>query len=201
MSLSINCPHCHKYTELTRLIKATGASINGREIEFQISWYKSETKETWWIGKCNSCQNPVLVLNEGDKIFPYPQPIPTDSRVPTEIKKDMDEAKLCFLVGAFKASVVMSRRVIQATCIDKGASPKKLLHEQIKEITDIGLITQDLKNWANEVRQVGNSGAHPNLYSIEKKDAEDILELAEQFIYVIYVVPAIANESRIRRTT
>ncbi len=132
-------------------------------------------------------------------IYPYPFPPPTDERIPDYIRKDIDEAKLCFSVGAFRACAVMARRAIENACIDKGASKSKKLHEKISELAEKGIITKDIKEWADVVRWVGNDAAHPGKEMVTKEDAEDILKLAEQFMHVIYVAPAIAKEQRKKR--
>jgi hypothetical protein len=46
---------------------------------------------------------------------------------------------------------------------------------------------------------VGNDAAHPDKQPVIEKDAQDILNLTEQFLYVIYVAPAIAKEQRTKR--
>ena len=46
---------------------------------------------------------------------------------------------------------------------------------------------------------VGNDAAHPNSDDVTAEDAEDILELAEQFCSVVYVTPAISNQLRTKR--
>lgn len=160
-------------------------------------WKKNE-HESWWIGICNHCDEPVLCLNTGDTIYPNPLPSPTDQRIPEDIRSDIIESKYCFSIGAFRASAVMARRSIQNACIDKGAKKKNLV-DQIDELKSSGVITSDLKEWADVVRWVGNDAAHPNNDKVERDDAKDILELAEQFLHVVYVAPAIAKERRTKR--
>jgi len=87
---------------------------------------------------------------------------------------------------------------MQSTCIDKGAKKDKLV-DQIAELLATGVITNDLKGWADVVRWVGNDAAHPDKMVVSKEDADDILQLAEQFLHVIYVAPAIAIERRKKR--
>ena len=70
--LSIYCPHCHKHTSVD--MARTGQSAIrqvGRWEEVLAAWPASEGK-VWWIGVCNACQGPVLVLNYGEIIFPHP---------------------------------------------------------------------------------------------------------------------------------
>lgn len=195
---SIYCPYCQKYTSIDILEIGTGTSMGGRTITARSSWYDSKNKNTWTMKKCNSCQEVVLLKNHGEKIYPAPFPKPTDNRIKELIRNDFKEAKLCYSVGAYKATVVLSRRSLQSICIDKGASKNKKLYQQIEELASNGVITEDLKEWATEVRYVGNDGAHPG-EEILKEDAESILELTEQLTNVIYIMPQIATELKNKR--
>lgn len=198
MSESIFCPHCLKYTSIDSVIITTGTSIGGNQVTTSGSWYDSKRKVSWSMKKCNSCQEVVLLKNDGEKIYPSPQPSPTDSRIIDSVRCDLEESKLCFSVSAFNATAVLARRAIQSLCIDKGADKKKNLFQQIKQLNELGIITNDLKNWATEVRYVGNEGAHPGEV-VEKENAEAILNLTEQLAQVIYVMPAMAKELKEKR--
>jgi len=68
--------------------------------------------------------------------------------------------------------------------------------DQIEELANEGVITSELKEWAHVVRWVGNDAAHPDSLEVTEEDAEDILKLAEQFLHVLYVTPAIARERK-----
>jgi len=80
-------------------------------IKVPFVWKHSDT-ENWWMATCNNCHNPVLILNAGDKIYPTSLSPPSDERIPEHIGKDLDEAKLCFSVGAYRTCAVMSRRTL-----------------------------------------------------------------------------------------
>ena len=49
------------------------------------------------------------------------------------------------------------------------------------------------------VRWVGNDAAHPGGDPVTAEDADAILKLAEQFLYVVYVAPAIAKAVRTKK--
>ena len=192
--VSIYCPYCHKHTSLDPATieyeyRVYGSLHKGTTVAL---WEKDH-KNKWWIGVCNSCRMPVLVLNKGQIVYPNPLPSPSDTRIPGH-----DEGKICFSIKAYRASAVMARRAMQSACIDKGATKEKLV-EQLHELAATGVITKDLKEWADVVRWVGNDAAHPDKETVTEKDAEDILHLAEQFLHVIYVAPAIAKEQRTKR--
>ena len=150
------------------------------------------------MAKCNSCEGIMLVLDEGEVIYPAPQPSPTNIKIHEIIRCDIEEAKKCFSVSAFSATVVMARRAVESICIDKGANKSNQLYKQIEEIRQKEIITEDLKEWATEVRYTGNTGAHAGLQPT-KEDAESILHLAEQFAHVIYVLPEMAKELKSKR--
>jgi hypothetical protein len=158
----------------------------------------NDAGDEWWIGVCNACQNPVLVHGNGDVIYPSPGAKPTDSNVPKDLRADLDEAKICFAAAAFRGCAVLARRVIQVACIAKGAKQHSLV-DQIAELTAAGVITKDIEEWAHVVRWVGNDAAHPNAQAVTQADAEDCLNLAEQFLHVICVAPAIAKARRTAR--
>jgi hypothetical protein len=194
--LTMFCPHCQKHTS----IQVANAKYKGQYsgmYDTPAIWQKDESS-TWWIGICNSCLEPVLVLNKCDIIYPHELPSPTDNNIPDPMRTDLIEAKTCFGVSAFRGCAVLARRAIQSTCIDKGAIKGDLIN-QLNDLKANGKITKDLHEWATVVRWIGNDAAHPNKDQVKKEDAEDILKLAEQFLHVIYVAPAIAQGLRIKK--
>lgn len=187
--LSIYCPHCHRHTSLT----PAPVSVNYAGDSWKVgAFWRKSASEIWWIGICNYCNRPVLVMDNGEIIYPVESPCPTDENIPVEIRQDLDEAKRCLQTDAFRATAVMARRSIQACEIDKGAKKDKLA-EQISELAASGVITKDVKEWADLVRWVGNDGAHPGGQPVTKEDAEEILNLAEQLLHVVYVTTAAAK--------
>lgn len=189
---SIYCPSCHKHTSLIT------------RAHYMIMGDQTRICE---IGECNSCNFFMMtkrVNGEIVAIYPNPLPEPIDERVPESIREDFEEANLCFSVDAYRAAAVMARRTLQSICLDKGANEGDKLHQQIDWLFSQQIITRELKEWAHEVRYVGNDGAHPKKpeddIPVTSEDAKDILDLLKQFSQVLYVAPAIAEERRkIRR--
>lgn len=196
MTVSLFCPHCHKHTALS-IARAEYSVMHGRTAYTNAIWEKGPRQE-WWIGVCNSCQEPCLVLNDGEIVYPYPMPTPTDPYIPEELARDLNEAKLCFSVRCYRACAAMARRCIQSACILKEATKADLV-DQISELAQKGILTKDIEEWATVVRWVGNDAAHPGKADVTKEDAEDCLKLAEQFLHVIFVTPAIAKARRAAR--
>lgn len=203
-SISAFCPYCHKEVTFSWVF----LSESGGDIRNRFREYFNNNLAAWMVGECPSCKKCVLIeysLKENGypdslrKIFPSPLPSPVDARMPDKIKKDLQEAKLCFSVGAINASATMARRAIQRACKEMGATKRELL-DQIDEIASSGIITQPLKELAHTVRLVGNDGAHPNEEDVEEQDVKEILELAEQFMGVVFVAPARVKEIKEKRS-
>jgi hypothetical protein len=195
MKASVFCPHCHKHTELS-IAPAHYMNDHHQQKSTPAAW--RQDYGTWWIGICNACQSPCLVLDNGKRVYPHPTPTPTDKNIPPELASDLNESKLCFSVGCYRACAAMARRCVQNTCIAKGAKEKDLV-KQIQELTALGVITKDIEEWATVVRWIGNDAAHPGGDTVEQDDADDSLKLAEQILHIVFVAPAIAKARRSAR--
>jgi hypothetical protein len=133
------------------------------------------------------------------KIYPKTLPQTVDKLVPSPIKEDFEEALLCYSVGSYRGAAALARRTVEVICLDKGASTKKKLNEQIDELFTNGVITKDIQEWAHEVRFLGNDAAHPTKNEVSEEDAKDILELLESLCEVLYITPAKAAERKKKR--
>ncbi len=154
--------------------------------------------------QCESCKEYVLVVGERQPgsgihefslIGVYPQGKPNDQvdpAVPLEIRADFSEALRCLWVKAYKATVAICRRAIQASAFALGALGEKLI-DQIDDLAGKGIITQPLKEMAHEIRLTGNLGAHPDkdgLANVTERDATDMVEFAREYLHHVYVMPA-----------
>jgi len=111
------------------------------------------------------------------------------STVPREVLDDYIEAFKSFNVGAYKASVTMSRRALQQALEDKGANPKNSLYNQINELGDRGLLDKATVSLAHGVRHFGNYGAHPQddlLNDVTRDDAKLALDVLKRIILKLY---------------
>jgi hypothetical protein len=128
--------------------------------------------------------DPEKVLDQ----YPRRQAV-VDPAVPEgDIANDFIEAQKCFDIGAARASAAMCRRSLQGAALRLGASPNKRLAEQIDELS----ITEDLKDWAHQVRVIGNAGAHPDkdgLEDVTLDDAKEAISFTEELYNYVFVMP------------
>jgi len=183
---SFKCPHCN-----------TMCSFSGKGIGDCVTLY------------CRGCHKGVFFKFSGwdfqdtdstarvdakTVVDYYPRSVFTaDAAIPEDIADDFNEANRCFAVEAKKATVTMCRRVLQNTCISKGADPRKDLFNQIDELESKRIINPSMKDVAHAIRVIGNWGAHPQndpLKDVTIEDALEIVNFTSEFLDEAFVRPA-----------
>lgn len=199
--VKVFCPYCHRDVAISWIrFDNDGGGITKYLTKVN---YFSNKNGIWALGECPSCEKCIMIhLNEDRygklnvaEIFPYPLPTPTDERIPEKIRKDLDEAKICFSVNGFRGCAIMCRRALQVACKIKGATKKDLI-DQINELAEKRIITNDLKELSHAIRWIGNDAAHPNEGEVVEEDAKEILNLTEQFMQIVFVAPLKVKEIR-----
>ena len=132
----------------------------------------------------------------------YPKITPKQHKsIPRQVADDYVDAIKCFDVGTWKASVVMCRRALQESVIEKGAKKDKLW-EQIDELYNQQIITKSIKDWAHEIRLTGNIGAHPDkdgLEDVTKEDAKELIDFMEEYLNYVYIMPSKLEAKRAKK--
>jgi hypothetical protein len=121
-----------------------------------------------------------------------------ENAVPKDVLDDFEEGAKSIKNGCLKAGVSMFRRSLQSALINLGADESLELVDQIKNQSGL---TQDIKDWAHNIRILGNWGAHPqtdNLKDIDLKLAEETQSFLEQFFNYVYLMPSMVANARQR---
>lgn len=148
----------------------------------------------WRCLTCASCGRYTLVFDSrfATRYFPPEgRAIVQVAGVPERIAADYEEAIRCRQVGANKAATAMSRRAVQAVCIDLGADPKSRLFAQIDQLHSNGEFTNRLHALAHKVRSFGNVGAHPEsdgLDAVVEADADQSIRFLEHLLQHVYIL-------------
>ncbi len=155
----------------------------------------------WHLERCQNpeCQRLILVeasnIGQVRQIFPFTQyQLDPKATVPQPIRDDFREAGLCLGAGCFKASLVMSRRVLQRCLTDQGCTQHKLVDAIDAAVKD-SVLCKAFHPLANEIRQYGNLGAHPDddqLVNANRESAHQVLEFARLLIHEFYEIPSSA---------
>lgn len=161
------------------------------------------------LGKCLNCNSPFLAQEDfqnieefswtNDKIQLYP--ITNNlalKNAPAIVTNPYIEAQKCFRAQAYEASVIMCRKGIEAICTDKGEM-KGNLAEKLQKLKEKKILEETIYNWSNELRLIGNDGAHSHGKSIDKQDAKDSIDFFDALITYLYHLVDQYNKLKARR--
>lgn len=189
------CPHCG-----TRHIQMTE--------RFTDSFGPTSEPEFWKILRCqnNKCSQLVLAIVDNlgieKQIYPVGQfDLDSQASIPQEIKDDFREAGLCLGTGCYKASLVMSRRVLQRCLKEQGCTQHNLV-DAINHAISENILRTPFHSIAEEIRQYGNLGAHPDddqLTNANRDNAQQVLDFTRMLIHEFYEVPHAADRLRQNR--
>jgi hypothetical protein len=120
--------------------------------------------------------------------------------VPEHIGAAADEAHRCLSIGANRAAVAMARAVVEASAKDHKVTSGNL-RTKIDELAKAGVISESMKDAANEIRFAGNGAAHGDLVdeAVEREDAEEILSLMDAILTRVDQEPRQVERVRERR--
>ena len=193
---ALTCPHCKAYANF----------------ECMHAWRDRSGENQKFLGvwSCANCRGPIsgdassLEKSKADPIRWEPRAVGGKEfpDVPAHIGRDADQAHQCYSIGAYRAAVVMARRVTQAVALDHGA-PRAGLKKQLQHLRDEQTINPRLHDAATAVRLSGNSGAHPDdepdLEGLDGEEAASVLEFMDALLEQLYQMPAKVNRIKERR--
>ena len=156
---------------------------------------------------CETCKQPAMFYREdmGDGFDndPYYRLYPSHSRhigflLPDVVRTSYEEAVNCETSKAWIASVVMVGRALEAIC--RKYDPKtKTMFGTLKTMLANGAISQELYDWANELRVIRNYGAHATNEPITEQDAKEALDFLQAILEIMYELRPKFKEMQVRR--
>lgn len=187
------CPHCLRDAVFTQVTSAcvesgrpsTGTArwVSGLQCQGCLSYILATV-----VYDPNRLKSPSILRYETH--YPLGKPNETlGPGIPPDVATDFVEAIRCQSVEAYRACVVMCRRAVQTSVIEKNAQGNTLV-KQIEDLAAKGIITASLKDVAHEIRLTGNAGAHVDgLEDVKEEDASAIVEFTRQYLDYVYVMP------------
>ena len=192
---SFMCPHCNTKCSFGGVGFGNSVTLYcrgcGKGVYFKLRVYDLPDNDA------------TVRLNVDNIVDYYPRSVITvDSAIPEDVADDFLEANRCLGVEAKKAAVTMCRRVLQNTCISKGATPNHDLCKQIEEMESKRIINPSMKDVAHAIRKIGNWGAHPQddpLKDVTLDDALEIVKFTSEFLDEVFVRPARLNALKAKK--
>ena len=208
------CPRCNKQSSFD--VKGSlPVTYDSSYIALDNDKFEQKLIDRASILICRNCKQGVAVIEEewvGD--YPMKQakqggtvsyrgihwwPIPEanlSSDIPSEIAAVVAEAAGAIYANCPRASSVMSRRGLEAICVDKGES-SGTLSDRLDSLKNKGILQPTLSDWAKEVRIIGNIGAHFDpIQTISLEDARQLLSFVKEILKYLYELPAELSRRR-----
>lgn len=182
------CPNCNSIIE-TELI-----------FSYDIENHCNEDLRGWGdtidLFKCLRCKSPFLNEREYEYIegeYYETSNIQLFPKIENEAIKNCPkivispykEALKCYQAHAYEATVIMCRKGIEAICFDKGQERGNLI-TKLKNLKDNQVLEGTLYKWTDELRLIGNDGAHSHNQIVTQQDAKDVIDFFEALITYLY---------------
>lgn len=167
-------------------------------------------KEKFSLEKCPECQNPILTkstivyvadeffFGEATKLYPADE-FYISPDLPITIKHALLESIRCFRAKSYTATAIMCRRTIEGFCEIKQARETNLF-KSLEKLKNLGVINEQLHEWANQLRLVGNEAAHDISIEFSQVDAKDILDFTIAILDFTYSFKDKFDSFKARRT-
>jgi hypothetical protein len=188
------CPHCSAKAHL-KLVFAESHQADNRDLIY------------YALFRCIPCKKLILQTfrfrqnefdrNENLDAAGWQQKFPDEEityaskfegTVPRDALEDFAEGVICLHNKCPRAATAMFRRSLQSALLERGSNSKQDLMDQIKNAS---FLTQDIKDWAHNIRIFGNWGAHPqddNLKEADEPVAKETQAFLEEFFNYVYVM-------------
>lgn len=207
--LAIDCPHCPvKKSSITLSIITPCIDLRHYFAVF---------------GMCSSCHMPIALRmvnrepnlhpnpnNYGGNIadpngpfritdlFPAPPSIDAPENIPAGVEKAFKQAAGSRRAGHYDAAAAMYRKAMELAL--KGLSPEIeawKIEKRIDKMAAEGLITNDLKDWAHELRLDGNDAVHED--EMTREVIDQMHSLCTFLLTYLFTLPEQVNAARARR--
>ncbi len=169
----------------------------------------SEKKLNFDTYKCDNCSAFILIFWTSSefgamhayKMVPYPLGIPkAPEEWPDGVKRYWIQAQSNLKNENWDATSLMARSAMQIALRDKKAIGKNL-KEEIEDLAIKGILPPLMKDWANELRELGNDSAHPkpDQKPTDKEDAKDVVSFLNFLLEYLYSLPKQIEDYRTRK--
>ena len=194
----ITCPFCLENGNFKTVFHAEKKKANSNK---QLNF---DTLE------CGNCKGYVMALwSAGEyghnihdyKVLPWPLRLESfPNHWPADVGRYWLQSKRSLNDENWDAAALMARSALQVALRNQKAKGSNL-KEEIEDLTSKGILPSIMKEWSNEVRELGNESAHPAFGqpATNPKDARDIIEFLDYLLEYLYTLPYQIEQYRERR--
>lgn len=157
--------------------------------------------------ECGSCRGYVMVLWSGGdrlhdfKVLPWPlKHTKYPEHWPEAVGRLWLQAKRSVTLENWDAATLMARSAMQSAMRGKGATGPNLKQE-IASLAALGVLPPLMREWADELRELGNDSAHPTpeQAGTNPRDAKDVIRYLDFLLEYLYDLPKQIEDYRSRK--
>lgn len=207
VTLVHNCPHCG--------VEKAGFTFTGE------SSLPDDGSMFHVFFRCNACFGPVVAIavtgvniqrpsqNHGDianhgsfglvGIFPKPEPSSAPEHTPPTITRAFIQAEDAIKKNHWESASAMDRRALELATKEMAPDHAGLsLYQRIEKLAEAGKLTPSLKDWAHDLRIVGNEALHEaeGPGSDQAIQTHELTRFVLTYLYTLPVQVAKAREAR-----
>ncbi|WP_161636066.1 DUF4145 domain-containing protein [Deinococcus phoenicis] len=193
----ITCAYCDTRGSFDKELESQRTQTGGRFVE-----------TTWLTLKCQACSNRTFITHgphsySGVDYVQFPRPIGASSvneAVPPVPARFYVQAQENIRTKSWDGAILLARSALQAVTRGFEAQGRNLAAE-IDDLAERKLIVASMRDWAHQVREVGNDSAHPRETDTPptEEDAREIVEFTGLMLHLLYVLPARIEQQKQRR--
>lgn len=212
--------------ELAEWAGQSGGQLNLRNIEcpfcfergnFSLSHHaekkkpNSDKKLNFDTYKCENCAGYVLVFWTASefgydkmhdyRVIPFPLKInQAPEHWPGDVQRFWLQSRRNLQDENWDAASLMARSALQVALRDNNAIGKNLKQE-IDDLANKGILPPIMKDWSNNIRELGNDSAHPipGQPATTRADAKDVVQFLDFLLEYLYTLPKNISDYRKRR--
>ncbi len=200
--LTINCPHCHtksvSFSSFSEIQKPNNRYLFvtsfycGNCYGGYIAEILSKSGSSVHSTKGNIQNNESFLIEKG---YPLPKNISTPKYLPKNINTFFLQAMSSLQSKNFDASSIMSRKVLEVAVKTLNPNGEGSLYKRIEQLSELGKITVELKEWAHIIRDNGNDAVHEE-EPVTPEFAEELLSFSEMFLMYTFTMPGMVASRR-----
>ncbi len=188
--ITIKCGRCDKRSSMR--VVATYTAVD--EIEDEYGNVYPGPNEVLRLTLCPACDVVNLTVEiEGNGEYNVLWPSnKTLLGLPPEIDRAYKAAQKVQRIDS-NAFAVLLRRVLELVCRDRGANGDNL-YEQLKSLAESSEIPDRLADMADQVRQLGNIGAHASAGELTIAEVPILEDLCRAVLEYVYTAPKLIRQ-------
>ena len=126
---------------------------------------------------CPHCKAPHIIDGNG-RSFPFSICGKTFKKLPKEIQKCYDEARLALSAGAYTAAVMMFRKILMNLAVNEGAKEGDSFSNYVTYLCNNGFVHKKQHQQAESLKKLGNDANH-KIESRTETEAKEMLKFVE----------------------